>query len=737
MLLVLNLHSMKGSDILRNVPFISVSNNHITLYEWQASTAIRYNARREKALDNSYKRIQGLDGLTPTHPSASVTDTRKAKLGGDQGQLYLAFLRTNEKVTISEDILVPVDGYAGAGARFLERETMSQLQQAQRRVNQLRRQVSQQQAHIQDLTNELEEKRSKLLVQEDAIQRECQENALLKGHVEALKWESYYHPFTHPLNNDHNNHNQAFVARISSTASRPLVPEGQEDEEKDAMAEEKRGHKVQREGVGGRKGPTLPAATATAIATLDVDYKPPVSGVVPWGAGGETGDVEEGGVRVRGSRRKHVAEVHAAAEAEMNKLADDSLRRLWMGTSAIPCLADKRMRGESLLVTCGVCQSPVHIYSTANHVTRDEFCAVVKERDLLKVQLDEAWQLGQQRQNLLPIIAGLREEKRALEALYSRQMRELNMSHDEVAALRVVRERELKPLEEQIAHHQDANKRLQEKIETLQQHLNLSRLDDILSSLRDANKLLEEKNKALTLSNARLLDEVKGAALQQQLYTQAAGELGVLKKNLRLHGSVDVRHWGVSPAGDLSWRADASLPQLQAAVEDFERQGLALKSVIRLRQLGGDALDVRLESKLAPKMPVFASAPLPILAPSRHGHVTDNASQAHDTQVSELEGRARGDLEDGLRGGGGGGGGGGENIPASHTLALLDPDTLQITSLPARLGGARGGGGAGAGVGEGQEGQGASGAETSQESEDGGWRGIVAKAAAPGSWLWQ
>ena len=680
-----------------------------------------------------------------------MTDTRKAKLGGDQGQLYFEFLRTNEKVTISEDILVPVDGYAGAGARFLEKETMSQLQQAQRRVNQLRRQVSQQQAHIQDLTNELEEKRSKLLVQEDAIQRECQENALLKGQVEALKWESYYHPFTHPLNNDHHNHNQALVARISSTASRPLVPEGQENEENDAMAaaaEEKSWHKVQREGVGGRKGPTLPAATATAIATLDVDYKQPVSGVVPWGAGGETGDVEEEGVRVRGSRRKHVAEVHAAAEAEMNKLADDSLRRLWVGASAIPCLADKRMRGESLLVTCGVCQSPVHIYSTANHVTRDEFCAVVKERDLLKVQLDEAWQLGQQHQNSLPLIAGLREEKRALEALYSRQMRELNMSHDEVAALRVVRERELKPLEDQIAHHQDANKRLQEKIETLQQHFNLSRLDDILSSLRDANKLLEEKNKALTLSNARLLDEVKGAALQQQLYTQAAGELGVLKKNLRLHGSVDVRHWAVSPAGDLSWRSAASITQLQAAVEDFERQALALKSVIRLRQLGGDALDVRLESKLAPKMPVFASAPLPILAPSRHGNVTDHASQAHDTQVSELEGRARGGLEDGLTGGGGGGGGGGgrggrrgggggENIPASHTLALLDPDTLQITSLPGRLGGAIGGGGAGAGVEEGQEGEEASGAETSKESEDGGWRGIVPKAAALGSWLWQ
>jgi hypothetical protein len=680
-----------------------------------------------------------------------VTDSRKVKLGGDQGQLYLEFLRTNEKVTISEDILVPVDGYAGTGARFLEREAASQLSQAQRRVNQLRRQVSQQQAHIQDLTNELEEKRSKLLVQEHAMQRECQENALLKGQVEALTWESYYQPFTRPLNNGKRNEDKEalFASRL---LHRPLVPEGQENEEKDAMAaaaEEKCGHKVQREGAGGRKALTLPAATATAIATLDVDYKPPVSGLVPWGAGDETVDVEEEGVRVRGSSRKHVPEVHAAAEAEMNKLADDSLRRLWVGTSAIPGLADKRMRGESLLVTCGVCQSPVHIYSTSNHVTRDEFCTVVKERDLLKVQLDEAWQLGQQHQSSLPIIAGLREEKRALEALYTRQMRELNMSHDEVAALRVVRERELKPLEDQIAHHQDANKRLQKQIEMLQQHLNLSRLDDILSSLRDANKLLEEKNKNLTLSNARLLDEVKGASVLQQLYTQAAGELGVLKKNLRLHGSVDVRHWAVSPAGDLSWRAAASLPQLQAAVEDFERQALALKSVIRLRQLGGDALDVRLESKLATKMPVFASSPVPIFAPSRHGHVTNNASQANDTQVSELEGHARGGLEDGLRGagaGGAGGAGGGRgrgntHIPASHTLALLDPDTLQITSLPARLGGARRGGGSGAGGGEGQDGEGASGAETSEESEDVGWRGIVvsqvAKAAAPGSWLWQ
>jgi phosphopantetheinyl transferase len=72
------------------------------------------------------------------------------------------------------------------------------------------------------------------------------------------------------------------------------------------------------------------------------------------------------------------------------------------------------------------------------------------------------------------------EEKRALEAFYSRQMRERNMYHDGVAALRVVRERELKPFEEQIAQHQDANTRLQEKIETLRQHLNLSRLDDIV-----------------------------------------------------------------------------------------------------------------------------------------------------------------------------------------------------------------------------------------------------------------
>ena len=52
------------------------------------------------------------------------------------------------------------------------------------------------------------------------------------------------------------------------------------------------------------------------------------------------------------------------------------------------------------------------------------------------------------------------EEKRAFEAFDSRQLRELNMSHDEVAALRVVRKRELNPLEEQMAHHQVANTRL-------------------------------------------------------------------------------------------------------------------------------------------------------------------------------------------------------------------------------------------------------------------------------------
>jgi hypothetical protein len=51
----------------------------------------------------------------------------------------------------------------------------------------------------------------------------------------------------------------------------------------------------------------------------------------------------------------------------------------------------RKKEGEKKGSACGVCQSPVRtVYSTANHVTRDEFCAVAKERDLLKVQLDEA-----------------------------------------------------------------------------------------------------------------------------------------------------------------------------------------------------------------------------------------------------------------------------------------------------------------------------------------------------------
>ncbi len=87
-----------------------------------------------------------------------------------------------------------------------------------------------------------------------------------------------------------------------------------------------------------------------------------------------------------------------------------------------------------------MCQSHVRtVYSTANHVTRNEFCAVAKADDLLKVQLDEAWQMA-----TTPELAAYyyrSEEKRALEAFDSRQLRELNMSHDEVAALRVVRTR--------------------------------------------------------------------------------------------------------------------------------------------------------------------------------------------------------------------------------------------------------------------------------------------------------
>lgn len=94
--------------------------------------------------------------------------------------------------------------------------------------------------------------------------------------------------------------------------------------------------------------------------------------------------------------------------------------------------------------------------------------------------------------------------------------------------------------------------------------------------------MLEERNAALELQNKKLAEDLKGADIIKALYQQAAGELAALKKTMRLHGSVDVRQWTVSPAADLSWRRAASTAQLQAAIQDFERQIAAIQSVIRL-----------------------------------------------------------------------------------------------------------------------------------------------------------
>ena len=87
---------------------------------------------------------------------------------------------------------------------------------------------------------------------------------------------------------------------------------------------------------------------------------------------------------------------------------------------------------------------------------------------------------------------------------------------------------------------------------------------------QEANRVLEEKNRALELNNKLLADQLKGdlplpfsfldvatyktinifldvfvcvpgAKLMEGMYAQAAGELASLKKNLRLHSSVDVR----------------------------------------------------------------------------------------------------------------------------------------------------------------------------------------------------
>jgi len=50
---------------------------HLYIYIHQASTAIKSSRARQQNMDNAIKRIQGRDELTPIHPSASVTDSRR------------------------------------------------------------------------------------------------------------------------------------------------------------------------------------------------------------------------------------------------------------------------------------------------------------------------------------------------------------------------------------------------------------------------------------------------------------------------------------------------------------------------------------------------------------------------------------------------------------------------------------------------------------------------------------
>ncbi len=58
-----------------------------------------------------------------------------------------------------------------------------------------------------------------------------------------------------------------------------------------------------------------------------------------------------------------------------------------------------------------------------------------------------------------------------------------------VCLLQSVREDELKPMENQAKQQKEKNQELERKIRALQEHLNLSRLDDMMSTLEDANKV--------------------------------------------------------------------------------------------------------------------------------------------------------------------------------------------------------------------------------------------------------
>jgi hypothetical protein len=72
---------------------------------------------------------------------------------------------SQQEVALSQDILIPKDGYAGPGASLVEKQTSEQLELVQKQKNRLSRLNSQQLSHIRDIQRDMEEARTKLLVQ--------------------------------------------------------------------------------------------------------------------------------------------------------------------------------------------------------------------------------------------------------------------------------------------------------------------------------------------------------------------------------------------------------------------------------------------------------------------------------------------------------------------------------------------------------------------------------------------
>jgi len=83
----------------------------------KAQELMKAQRMKDEKRDKSYQRIQGVDGSVVIPGVNAWVDKRQAKMKGNQAQLFIEFVGSQQKVGMSEEILIPQDGYAGTCVR--------------------------------------------------------------------------------------------------------------------------------------------------------------------------------------------------------------------------------------------------------------------------------------------------------------------------------------------------------------------------------------------------------------------------------------------------------------------------------------------------------------------------------------------------------------------------------------------------------------------------------------------